>query len=130
MDKFDSRNQGVANVHAMLGKFVALGDGFPLPKAPISSFNHFEYTEQGVKCWTHSTIGTGVLIKMRQESKGLSDFRCKYQISKYNLAEKEQKIRRYFAPGTNTNDQEDDCAGDSEKLAIDTDCVTFQCHNR
>ena len=130
MDKFDSRNDGVANVHAMIGKFEPLGKGFPLPKAPISSFNHFEYTELGVKCWTHSTIGTGVLIKMKQDGKKLSDFLFKYQISKYNYAEKEQRYRKYFAPGTTTNDQEDDCAGDSEKLAIDTDCVTFQCHNR
>ena len=130
MEKFDSRNQGVANVHAMLGKFPPLGKGFPLPKAPISSYNHFEYTEDGVKCWTHSTIGKGVLIKMKQQGKGLSDFLFKYEISKFNLAEKAPKRRRYMAPGTNTNDQEDDCAGDSQAMAIDTDGVTFQCHNR
>ena len=71
------KNEGVANVHAMIGKFENLGKGFRLPKAPISNYNHFEFQDEGVRAWTHSTIGTGVLIKMAQQEKGLADVLCK-----------------------------------------------------
>lgn len=112
----------------MLGNFESFGNGFTFPKVSISAYNHFEFVPEGVRCWMHSTIGTGVLVKMKQDDHGLSNFLCKYTITNSQTAQKQPRYR-YYAPGTNDNIQEDDCSGDNQTTQSESNGVTFSCNN-
>ena len=119
----------MTNVTVLLGKFLKVGNGYADNKGlSLRKYNHFEFEDDGVRCWRHSLIGEGVKFTIPKGRNTSVDFLVKYHLTKVAHPKKQKPITYNVLGTSDSNAQEDECSGDRTPDQPIEGC-TYRCWN-